>query len=87
VAADPVIEFGEEGFRAKHRGDDGGPGRRIFGSGSPATSQLQRGYLSSKASSGAVAAARHQALLAAGVVGIRRSFVQKIYVSRSFCKE
>jgi hypothetical protein len=68
VAVDPVIEFGEEVSMAMLRGDDGGPGRPIFGS--SATSQLQRSCLPSKASCGAVAAARHRAVMAAGVVGI-----------------
>jgi hypothetical protein len=58
-----------------HRGDDGGPGCRIFGSGSPAISQLQRGSLPSKASSGVMSAACHRAVLAAGMVEIRRTYV------------
>jgi hypothetical protein len=76
VAADPVVvEVGEEGCMAMHRGDDGGSERRIFGSGSPATSLLQRGCLPSKASRGVMTAARRWAVLAAGVVGIWRTYV------------
>jgi hypothetical protein len=75
VAANLVVEVGEEGCMAMHRGDDGGSEHRIFGSSSPATSLLQRGCLPSKALRGAVAAARHWAVLAAGVVGIWRTYV------------
>jgi hypothetical protein len=75
VAADLVVELGEEGCMAMHRGDDGGSERRIFGSSSPATSLLQRGCLPSKASRGVMTAARRWAVLAAGVVGIWRTYV------------
>jgi hypothetical protein len=75
VAVDLVVEVGEEGCMAMHRGDDGGSERRIFGSGSPATSLLQRGCLPSKASRGVMTAARRWAVLAAGVVGIWRTYV------------